>query len=392
MPFSARLKQIALSEGDAVQAGQVVAQLDSVDLENELAEARAAVERLQALIAENDDHSVEQIIRQQALKFVASMDHTVDAAQARQTAGLARKEYTQRFFERTRDLQDRNASSRDDVELAEVELVERQVDYQQDVLVWKSMQSILAATQLLPEIIDQYVSHKSLQGAVLQKQKAEVEARLQQILQRCERGTLRSPVDGVILAKMVDDEQFVAAGAVLLQIGSLSDLEVEVDVLSQDATRIPADARAQVYGLAAGSDSSASIPGSVRRVYPQAFTKISSLGVEQQRVKVIVQLPSEARPMLEQFQVGAKYRVRVRIFTRERIDALIIPRSALFRSDSGLWQVFVVSDGRAKLQDVTVGLMNDEHVEVTGGLDDDQEVILAPENALQDGIRVKVAI
>ena len=392
MPFSARLDQISLSEGDSVQAGQVVAQLDSVDLENELAEAQAAVERLQASIAENDDHSVEQIMRQQALKFVASMDHTVEAAQARQTAGMARKDYAQRFFDRTRDLRERNASSRDDFELAEVELVERQVDYQQDVLVWKSMQSILAATQLLPEIIDQYVSHKSLQGAVLEKQKAEVEARLKQILQRCERGTLRSPVDGVILAKMVDDEQFVTAGSVLLQIGSLRDLEVEVDVLSQDATRIPTDSRAKVYGLAAGTDSRQSIQGTVRRVYPQAFTKISSLGVEQQRVKVIVQLPSEARPTLEQFQVGAEYRVRVRIFTRERIDALIIPRSALFRSAEGLWQVFVVDDGKARLQEVTVGLMNDEHVEVTGGLDSDQEVILAPENTLHDGMRVRAAI
>jgi HlyD family secretion protein len=361
-------------------------------LENELAEAQAAVERLQALIAENDDHSVEQLVRQQALKFVASMDHTVEAAEARQTAGLARRDYAQRFFDRVRGLQDRNASSREAVELAEVELVERQIDYQQDVLVWKSMQSILAATQLLPEIVDQYVSHKGLQGAVLHKQKAEVEARLKQILQRCERGTLRSPVDGVVLAKMVDDEQFVAAGSVLLQIGSLSDLEVEVDVLSQDATRIPADARTQIYGLATGGDSSECIQGTVRRVYPQAFTKISSLGVEQQRVKVIVRLPSEAGPTLKQFRVGADYRVRVRIFTREQINALIIPRSALFRSDDGLWQVFIVRDGRARLQDVTVGLMNDELVEVTGGLDDDQQVVLAPENTLQDGIRVKAGI
>jgi HlyD family secretion protein len=171
----------------------------------------------------------------------------------------------------------------------------------------------------------------------------------------------------------------------------LSDLEVEVDVLSQDATRIQTGARAQVYGLTSGSAGPEGVQGTVDRVYPQAFTKISSLGVEQQRVKVIVQLPDEVMPALQQLHVGAEYRVRVRIFTNEQSDALIIPRSALFRNDDGLWQVFVVRDGKARLQEVDVGLMNDEQVELTGGLNDDEQVILAPDNTLQDGIRVKAA-
>ncbi len=95
---------------------------------------------------------------------------------------------------------------------------------------------------------------------------------------------------------------------------------------------------------------------------------------------------------LQQLQVGTDYRIRVRIFTRRERDALIIPRSALFRGNDGRWQVFAVRDGRVRLQDVTVGLMNDEQVQVDAGLDNEEEVILAPENDILDGIRVKAAI
>jgi HlyD family secretion protein len=253
------------------------------------------------------------------------------------------------------------------------------------------MQSILAATQLLPDIIDQYVAHKSLTGAMLEKQKEEAQAHLQQILQRRERGTMQSPIDGVVLEKTMDDEQFVPAGAVLLKIGRLSDLEVEADILSQDATRIRKGAVANIYGIATGSGTGRSVEGTVDRVYPQAFTKISSLGVEQQRVKVVVRFSDEAIVELQQLGVGADYRVRVRIFTDGRTGTLLVPRSALFRSFDGGWRVFVVRNGRARLQDVTTGLMNDEHVEVLSGLEENETVILAPENDIQDGSHVKRA-
>ncbi len=392
MPFTASLEKIELKEGDRVSRSQIVAQVDRIDLKNELDEAQAVVERLQASIVENEDHSVERLLSEQAAAFVTSMLRTVDAAEARKTAGLAWREYAQRFFDRTKDLHARNAQSLDALELAEVQLIERGVGYQQDELVWKSLNSVLAATQLLPEIVEQYISHKSLSTAVLEKQESEAQARLRQVVLRSERGSVCSPIDGVVLAKYVDDAQFASAGAMLLQIGRMSDLEVEADVLSQDATRIPMGAAAEMYALTTGTEPGAGISGTVRRVYPQAFTKISSLGVEQQRVKVIIGFTDAAKDTLEQFQVGADYRVRVRIFTKQERDALIIPRSALFRSGEGRWQVFAVRDGRVRLQDVTVGLMNDEQVQVSAGLDDEEEVILAPENDIQDGIRVKAAI
>lgn len=389
MPFTGRLEKIDLTEGDAVEAGQVVAQVVTSDLTNEVAEAQAAVERLEAAIVEKDDHSVERRGLEQAREVVQSMKAAADAADEQSAATKKRWEYDMALLERTLDLHQKNARTEEEVELAELTSVESGVKHRQSLLVSKSMHFMLTATELLPKIIEEYIAHKGLGRAVLEKQKDEAEARLRQMLKRCERGTMQSPVDGIVLAKTIDDEQFVPAGTVLMRIGRLSDLEVEADILSRDATRIREHAVASVYGLATGSDTDQSVTGTVHRVFPQAFTKISSLGVEQQRVKVIVRFTSDQLARLHDFGVGADYRVRVRIFTSRRADALLVPRSALSRRAGGGWQVFTVTNGTARLRDVTIGLMNDQHVEITDGFEQDDLVILAPENNVTDGIRVK---
>ena len=130
--------------------------------------------------------------------------------------------------------------------------------------------------------------------------------------------------------------------------------------------------------------------GNVKRIYPAGFTKVSSLGVEQQRVKVVVAIGAEDLERLRtQQRLGVGYRVRVKIYTAEKPEARIIPRSALFRSVAGHWQVYAVRAGKAVLQQVEVGLMNDEQVEVLKGLSPEDRVILAPETTLSDGTWVK---
>ncbi|MBC8868521.1 MAG: hypothetical protein H8E44_03845 [Planctomycetes bacterium] len=129
----------------------------------------------------------------------------------------------------------------------------------------------------------------------------------------------------------------------------------------------------------------------VYRVYPRAWSRGSPLGDGKQRVKVIARLSDDALQQIRELGVGADYRVRVRIFMDGRSDAVLVPRSALFRNSDSGWQVFTVRNGRARLRDVTVGLMNDQDVEVTGGLEEGETVILAPENDMMEGIRVRTA-
>jgi HlyD family secretion protein len=201
------------------------------------------------------------------------------------------------------------------------------------------------------------------------------------------RGELRSPVDGVVLERAISDERQVSAGTVLLKIGRLEDLEVEADILSQDVVNVKEGDAVEITGPAIGLTPA---HGTVKRIYPAGFTKVSSLGVEQQRVKVIVAFnPEDLAHLRKEHDLGVDYRVRVRIITDQKNDVLSAPRAALFRGGDGKWQVFVIRDGRARLQSVETGLMNDETVEIISGLEPNELVILAPETSLRDGMRVR---
>lgn len=388
MPYEGRIAPIALREGDAVKKGQEVAQFVMVDVDLALEGAQAAVERLGKSIAENDDASVELTGLKQAVKFVESMDTTVKAAQNRVRAGQAKLELANNNLERTQRLLAKGQATQEQLEAISVRHVEADVDYHQDQLVLSALTSMQAATSLLPTLVQQYIDRKKLAHAVLEQERAEAQARLAQRTLDKRRATLVSPVDGIVLERFETNERLMPGGTPLLTIGEIERLEIEIDVLSQDVVDVRPGQEAEIYGPAVGPKGAR---GTVDRIYPAGFTKVSSLGVEQQRVKVIVRFAEGELSRLWSTQhLSVGYRVRARIVTDARSGARVIPRSSLFRSPSGQWQVFAVRRGRARLQAVEIGLLNDEQAEVTSGLEDDEEVVLAPESNLVDGAKVRV--
>ena len=262
------------------------------------------------------------------------------------------------------------------------------MQYQQDVLVLRSAEAMRAATALLPTAMRQYIQRKLLAHDVLEQQLAEAKVRMRETEKNEQLGTMISPIDGVILERAVSDERQAAAGTVLLRIGRWEDLEIEADVLSQDVVRVKPGQSVEVHGAAIGERPA---PAEVTRIFPAGFTKVSSLGVEQQRVKVVMKFgPDDLRRLREENELGVGYRVRVRIFTAQSSGSLVVPRSALFRGAKNDWRVFVVRGGRAHLQAVKIGLSNDEQAEIKSGLEANDQVILAPETNLSEGQSVHV--
>jgi HlyD family secretion protein len=389
MPFAGRVESIGLIEGQTVTAGQIVARISPTDVDEEVAEARAAVARLDASLVENDDATVEESTREQAELFAESMISTVAAAEARKIAGKSRLDYSEIFLGRTRKLAETGAETQDDLDKAELAYVESQIDYRTDVLTVESLKAMQAATNLLPRIVTEQISKKSLSAAVIRQQKQEAEARLRQAVTRKERSEMKSPIDGVVLERAITNEQYLTAGTTLLRIGQLDQLEIEADVLSEDVVQIRPHDPVEIYGPAVSTTAGHGVAGMVHRIHPSGFMKISSLGVEQQRVTIIVRFAEGVLSQLRaERELGVDYRVRVRVFTDERASTLLVPRSAIFRSAANGWEVFVVRADRAEKQTVEVGLMNDEAVEVTSGLTEGDTVILAPESNLEAGTRV----
>ncbi|MFV1964962.1 MAG: efflux RND transporter periplasmic adaptor subunit [Pirellulaceae bacterium] len=390
MPFPGRVEAIDLLEGQMVQQGEIVARVVEKDLEDAVDEARSAVERLAASIAKNDDISVESSTREQAELFVESMVSTVAAAEAREVTSEERRRYARKSLDRINELVRSGAETEEDQDRANLAYTESDVDFRQDGLVTKSLKSIQAATALMPRMVSEFIQRKSLARAVLEKEKQEAEARLRQALTRQERGAMRSDVTGVVLERAVSNEQFLAAGTVLLRIGQRERMEVEAELLSEDVVRVRQGDPVEIYGPAVGADVGEGVAGTVERIYPTGFTKIGSLGVEQQRVLVVVRFADGVLEKLHQEQdLGVDFRVRVRIFTDQKDAAMVVPRSALFRGADGGWEVFAVRGGRAELQPVEVGLMNDDFAEITHGVTTDEIVVLAPESSLSHGARVE---
>ena len=396
MPFGGRVEAITLSEGDEVKQGEGVAQLVPLDLDLTVEEARAVVERLEAAIRENAYSAIEETAVKQAEQFVQSMADTVKVAATRVSSGQDKYEYHRKNLARVEQLVKSRAQSEEDLDRARLDEAQAKWDLRQDEFVLSATQALALATDMLPTMVRQYIERKSFTEAVLKKQLAEATARLRQVEQDQKRGTMTGPVDGVVLKRHVTNEQFLPAGTELLEIGRLEDLEVEAEVLSVDVGNVKKDAAVKIYGPAIGTN----LPhardyaiGTVHKVYPAGFTKISSLGVEQQRVVVIVHFDSDDLQWLRaERDLGVGYRVRVRITTREDPNALVIPRSSLFRSADGDWNVYAIQGGRARVAQVQIGILNDELAQVTDGLAPGELVVRAPEGDLEDGQRVKAVV
>lgn len=193
---------------------------------------------------------------------------------------------------------------------------------------------------------------------------------------------VRAPVAGVVLRVLQRSEGAVATGAPLLEIGDASDLEVVVDVLSADAVSIVPGNR--VLFERWGGDRA--VEGRVRYVERSAFTKISALGVEEQRVNVIIDIASADQKWKA---VGDGFRVEARIVVDERDDVLSVPVSALFRIGER-WMVFTVSSGRARERTVTIGPRNALTAVVETGLSEGESVVIYPGSGVSDGVRVAV--
>ncbi len=193
---------------------------------------------------------------------------------------------------------------------------------------------------------------------------------------------LTSPVNGIILHIPVENEQIVQAGTPLVEIGNPLDTEIVVDLLSTDAMQVKPGTRAFVGGWGGLND----LEARVRRVEPAAFTKISALGIEEQRVKVILEISD---PPSQWMGLGHQYRVFVRITIWQSDNALQVPLSALFRRD-GNWAVFKLDGGIAKLAKITTGQMTTSDVQIISGLRQGETVIVHPSDLVTDGVQIEI--
>lgn len=201
---------------------------------------------------------------------------------------------------------------------------------------------------------------------------------LEERAEACECVTVTSPTSGVVLRVIRRSAGIVAAGTPLMEIGDPADLEVVVDLLSEDAVRVT-PGQAAIIGGWGGPE----LTAEVRRIEPLGETRVSALGIEEQRVDVILDLTS---PPERWQRLGHDYRVDVGIVLFQG-EMLQVPLGTLFRDDDA-WAVFVADDGHVRRQAVTIGARSDLAVEIRDGLEAGQRVVRYPSERVQDGVAI----
>ncbi len=192
---------------------------------------------------------------------------------------------------------------------------------------------------------------------------------------------LRSPVSGTVLRRLRESEAVVPAGEPLLEVADPQRMEIVSDLLSTDAVRVKPGQKVLVERW--GGDRP--LQAVVRRVEPYGYTKISALGVEEQRVNVVMDF-EDSQEAWE--ALGDGYRVEVRIVIWEQSDVVRVPTSSLFRSGER-WAVYVADAGVAHLREVDIGQRNGLHAQVLAGLEPGQTIIIHPSDAVADDVKVE---
>ncbi len=326
-PIAGRLSRIRLHEGDSVTPQTVIATISPLPIDaREVARTRAEIESLEAL-------------RKEAVQYVerAEADH----------------EQTQRDVARYTDLQ------------------------RQDVVPRQTLEQAQTAEKR---------AAKEVAGARFKVQSAEAEiararAGLISIEETQEKSgrivELRSPVASRILRILEPSEHVVTAGTPVVSLSNPSKIEIVIDLLSTDAVKVKPGATVSIEGWGGPK----ALRARVRMVEPYGFTKVSALGIEEQRVNVIADFLEPPAGL------GDGYRIDARIVIWESPDVLIAPGSALFR-DGDRWSVFVVEAGRARRRSVEVGHRTALETEIIRGLNPGEAVILHPPNDLKEGAAV----
>jgi HlyD family secretion protein len=338
-PVTGRLERIALDAGDAVERGTVVARVHPIPLDpRALAEAQA---RLEAAVA---------------------MEREAEARVHRARAAL---EQARRSARRARELAAAGALSDEARERAELE-------------------ALTGAEELeAAEFAARAARFESRAARAALMAAGEPVSPADGLVRPCgDRDSncleLRSPVKGRVLRVLEESERIVAAGLPVIELGDPAEIEIVVDVLSTDAVKVKAGAPVLIENW--GGDEV--LRGRVRLVEPSGFTKVSALGVEEQRVNVIVDLPERPESL------GDGYRLDARIVVWEGADVLKVPAGALFRYGEA-WSVFVVEAGRARRREVEIGQRSAREAELKSGLREGDLVILHPSDQVEDGVRIE---
>lgn len=381
MPVNGKVGRIDLEVGDHVRQGEVLATIDVTPALQEVQARQAGVEANKARQQISADTSVERAEYARALKNKQAAQAQMGSLGPALKAAQVAVDNAQRELTRVNNLVARGALPSRDAESARLALEQAQAALAAKKSEAQVLRSQLAEAQAAVNAAAARVDLKSSEARSQTALVEEAQARKEQAQYTLEQSRVLSPIDGLVLSRIERGPKELPAGSPLLVLGKPSDLEAVCDVLSQDALRL---SRGTHVLLDAGDAYPDKLRGEVRLVEPQGFTKRSSLGVEQQRVKVRISLLDPPKSL------GTGYELWARFLLTEK-TALALPRSCFVRFGEE-FRVWKVAGGKLSQVPVEIGLKGDNHWEVLGkAVAAGDQIVKSPTDDLQAGVEVTIA-
>ncbi|MGE5676714.1 MAG: efflux RND transporter periplasmic adaptor subunit [Pseudomonadota bacterium] len=345
---SGKVLEVPNEAGETVKAGEILARIDSSELQLQIKAMEAQKRNIAAKYAEVSDSTQEE---------------TIQILKAQVKADEALYEEANRVMDNNRVLYETGAISLD---------------------AYKNSVTALASAEAAMETSrnNLALAEKGASGNVKKQyeaQLAEIQANIDRLKLNTADTIIKSPADGVIMTSGIKPGSMVQPGEELFEIGGNSGYYFESQILVEDIAGIKPGSTVVINDEDLGI---VNMEGTIRKIYPKAESVISDLGIEQKRVKVEINIEN----MTPGLRPG--YETTLRIITQSRENALLIDEKALF-SYQGKDHVFVVENGIARLREVVKGLESDEQIEVLKGLKEGDVIIISPDEALEEGTKVK---
>ncbi len=368
MPLDGRIEEISFKPGDPVKVGERLVAFDNFPLEQTLQEAKAAVQELEKRVVLNEFDDIEQSLR---LELVATVDAARDvlkAADAQVDAEQARANRAGKEHERIQKLNSQGMASDKQLDDTAMLAETTTIGLREQELMREAYKTLFTAIQLGPKYIDDWLKRKRIERELLLKQLTQAQARLAMAERNIKLADIVSPINGVVLQRLEQGGGPLVAGQPLLNLGRLDQMEVVAEVLTQDALKLKAGAKVELSARGVSQN----IAGEVTLVEPAGFTKRSSLGVEQQRVKVIIALSGRRQAL------GVGFRLHARFITAKKEQALVIPRFSVLEALDRSHYVLKLRGNERVRQTIKIGMKNDFKIEVLEGLNPEDKIVSTP--------------
>ncbi len=373
MPVSGEIGRIDLEPGDEVKKGRQLAAFDLLPFEKRLLEAEAKVAEMKAVLKVHRNDALENTMLEEMHKAVAAAEDALNASDAELEVFEACLARTKKELQRIRALSETDVVDERALDDAVLAHETAQLGLKRERFNRAAFNTIVSAVRLGPELVNEYIERKHMERDQLENRLRQAEAALELARHARGKAVVRSPIDGVVLERYELGSRWLPEGALLLRLGRPADLEVVVDVLTGDALRIKAEMKAEIIAGKGEVKGAAS----VQRIEPAGFTKYSALGVEQQRVNVILDLDEALVSRL-----GAEYRLEVRFLLERKENALVVPRYSVLQAPDETYYVIVMQDGDLYRRDVMIGLRNDREFEILDGLAGSETIVAVPDAGL----------